>query len=280
MKIRRISLWLLAILLLVSLAVPAFAESGDSQAKLGYVNDTAGLLTADQKNALLNRAAELSKQYQISVYIIAVEDYTKYSSASNIEDACVDIYDDYNLGWGKNRDAVIFMISTNTQGNREYRLDFDGNWANYAFPEEAQIQMEDRVLPYLKETEYYNAFNEYLNVCQECLEAAAEGNPIGGEGESRGRSFSLLFFLPGLFAAGVYAIILIAPMRTANVKTQADDYIVPGSMRLTRQSDHFLRRTVSRTPRQKDTDHHSGHSSGGGGRSYSSGSHSGRSGHF
>lgn len=276
MKKRHISVWLLAFLLLLSLAVPAFAESGDAQAKLGYVNDTAGLLTADQKNALLNRATELSKQYEISIYIIAVQDYTKYSNASDIEGACVDIYNNYNLGWGQDRDAAIFLLSMN---DRSYRFDFDGGWTNYAFQEGSQDRMEERVLPYLGQNEYYNGFNEYLNVCQECLEAAAAGDPIGGEGESQGKSFSLLFFLPGLFAAGVYAVILIAPMHTANVKTQADDYIVPGSMRLTRQSDHFLRRTVSRTPRQKDTDHHSG-SSGGGGRSYSSGSHSGRSGHF
>ncbi len=275
MKRRCVSVWLLAFLLLLSLAVPAFAESGDSQAKLGYVNDTAGLLTADQKNALLNRATELSKQYEISIYIIAVQDYTKYSKASKISDAYIDIFVDYDLGWGEDRNAAAFMLSMDT---REYNLDFNGDWAQYAFTEEARDRMEERVLPYLSENEYYNGFNEYLNVCQEALEAAAAGTPIGGEGESQGKSFSLLFFLPGLFAAGVYAVILIAPMRTANVKTQADDYIVPGSMRLTRQSDHFLRRTVSRTPRQKDTDHHSGSS--GGSRSYSSGSHSGRSGHF
>lgn len=274
MKMRRISIWLLAMLLLLALSVPVFAESGDSQAKLGYVNDTAGLLTADQKNALLNRATELSNQYEISIYIIAVPDYTKYSSASKISDAYIDIFVDYDLGWGEDRDAAAFMLSMNT---REYNLDFNGTRAQYAFTEEARDLMESRVLPYLGDNEYYNGFNEYLNVCQECLEAAAEGSPIGSETESGG-GFSLLFFLPGLFAAGVYAIILIAPMHTAKVKTQADDYIVPGSMRLTRQSDHFLRRTVTRTPRQKDTDH-SNHS-GGGGRSYSSGSHSGRSGHF
>ena len=139
------------------------------------------------------------------------------------------------------------------------------------------------MLPYLRDNDYYGGFNEYLNVCQEFLEAATEGSPIG-EGETSrndaGGGFSILFFLPGLFLAGVTAVVLIVPMHSAGVKTQADDYIVPGSMRLTRQSDHFLRRTVSRTPRQKESDHHS---SGGGGsvsHSYSSGSHSGRSGKF
>lgn len=279
MKIRRISVWLLAVILLLSLAVPALAAEDDSQAKLGYVNDTAGLLTADQKNALLNRATELSQEYHISIYIIAVQDYTKYSNASEISDACIDIFDNYDLGWGENRDAATFLISMDT---REFNFDFNGDWAHYAFTEGGRDRMEDRVLPYLRDNDYYGGFNEYLNVCQDFLQAATEGTPIG-EGEiSRNDAqggFSILFFLPGLFVAGVYAVILIVPMHTANIKTQADDYIVPGSMRLTRQSDHFLRRTVSRTPRQKETDH-SGPSGGSVSHSYSSGSHSGRSGKF
>ena len=77
----------------------------------------------------------------------------------------------------------------------------------------------------------------------------------------------------------VTAVILIAPMHSAGVKGQADDYVVPGSMRLTRQSDHFLRRTVARRPRQTE----SRPSGGGGGSmttSHSTGSHSGRTGKF
>lgn len=87
----------------------------------------------------------------------------------------------------------------------------------------------------------------------------------------------VFFCLPGLFFAVVTAIILVAPMRTAKVKDQADDYVVPGSMHLTRQSDQFLRRTVTRTPRQKEQTSHSGGSVS---TSHVSGSHSGRTGKF
>ncbi len=279
MKMRRFSLLLLALMLLVSLTVPAMAAEGDSQAKLGHVSDTAGLLTADQKSALLSRANELSEEYSISIYIIAVQDYKKYSNQDNIEDACIDIFERYDLGWGENRDAATFLVSME---ERDFNFDFNGDWAKFAFTQGGRDRLEDRVLPYLRENDYYGGFNEYLNVCQEFLEAASEGTPIGEGETSRNDAkggFSILFFLPGLFLAGVTAVVLVAPMHSAGIKTQADDYIVPGSMRLTRQSDHFLRRTVSRTPRQKESDH----SSGGGGsvsHSYSSGSHSGRSGKF
>lgn len=273
MKTRRFSLVLLALVLLVAMALPAMAaEEGDSQAKLGHVSDTASLLTADQKSALLSRANELSEEYSISIYIIAVEDYGKYSDKSSVEEACADIFDKYDLGWGEDRDGVVFLVS---RADRDYYFLFNGSWGNYAFTESGQTQLKDQVFPYLKDSDYYGAFNEYLNVCQEYLAAALEGSPVGGNESSSKAGFSILFFLPGLFAAGVTAVVLVAPMHSAGIKTQADDYIVPGSMRLTRQSDHFLRRTVSRTPRQKEQDH-----SGSSGHSGESVTRSGRGGKF
>lgn len=261
MKVKRFSLLLLAFVLLVSLAVPAVAAEGDSQAKLGHVSDTEHLLTDDQKSALLSRANELSEEYSISIYIIAVQDYRKYSDKSSAGEACADIFDKYDLGWGEDRDGAVFLLS---MADRDYYFLFNGNWSNYAFTESGQAQLEDQVFPYLKDGDYYGAFNEYLNVCQEYLAAASEETPVGGSESGPKAGFSVLFFLPGLFLAGVTAVVLVAPMHSAGIKTQADDYIVPGSMRLTRQSDHFLRRTVSRMPRQKEQDHSgsSGHSGG------------------
>ena len=140
-----------------------------------------------------------------------------------------------------------------------------------------------KLAPHSKQdNDYYGAFNEYLNACQEYLEAAETGTPIAQGQPSRNdaqksKGFSILFFLPGLFSAGVAVVCLVAPMRSAGVRSQADDYTVPGSMRLTRQSDHLLRRTVTRQPRPT-------RSSGSGGgsvtTSHSTGSHSGRTGKF
>ena len=163
MKMKRFSLLLLAFMLLVSLAVPAMATEGDSQAKLGHVSDTAGLLTADQKSALLSRANELSEEYSISIYIIAVQDYRKYSDKTTAGEACADIFDKYDLGWGEERDGAVFLLS---MAERDYYFLFNGSWGNYAFSESGQAQLEDQIFPYLKDGDYYGAFNEYLHVCQ------------------------------------------------------------------------------------------------------------------
>lgn len=269
---RRLVWAIFALLVVLSLVVPAFGE-----AKLDNVVDVAGLLTQDQKTALLGRAQELSDEYDLGIYIIAVQDYTRYSDQKEIHDGFIDIFAQNDLGRGEDRAAVSFFISMDT---REFVFDFNSDRADYAFTEAGRDRLEDRVLPYLREGDWYGGFNEYLNVCQEYLQAAEAGHPVGDGEASRNEEsggFSILFFFPGIFAAAVTAVVLVSPMRSAREKRQADDYAVPGSMRLTRQSDHFVRRTVTRTPRPKQT---STPSSGGDTKTYSSGSHSGRSGKF
>lgn len=282
MQFKRIFGLALAAMLFFLLPVTAFAAQDDSSAQLAYVTDTANLLTDDQQMALETRAEELSREYEFSIYIIAVTNYRNYSHETDFWDANVDIYKTYDLGWGSDKAGASLMVSTD---ERDFCLHFNSDRADYVFSEAGRDAIEDRIISYLRENDYYGAFNEYLNACQEYLEAAANGTPVAAGQGSRNdaqqkRGFSLLFFLPGIFLAGVTAVVLAAPMRSAGVKSQADDYTVPGSMRLTRQSDHFLRRTVSRRPRQTENRPPQG----GGGSSFttshSSGSHSGRTGKY
>lgn len=281
MQFKRIFGLALAAMLFFLLPVTAFATQDDSSAQLAYVTDTANLLTDDQQMALETRAEELSREYEFSIYIIAVTNYRNYSHETDFWDANVDIYKTYDLGWGSDKAGASLMVSTD---ERDFCLHFNSDRADYVFSEAGRDAIEDRVITYLHDNDYYGAFNEYLNACQEYLEAAENGTPIAQGQPSRNdaqksKGFSVLFFLPGLFAAGVAAVCLVAPMRSAGVKSQADDYTVPGSMRLTRQSDHFLRRTVSRQPKPTEN-----RSSGSGGSSvttsHSTGSHSGRTGKF
>lgn len=282
MQFKRIFGLALAAMLFFLLPVTAFATQDDSSAQLAYVTDTANLLTDDQQMALETRAEELSREYEFSIYIIAVTNYRSYSHETDFWDANVEIYKTYDLGWGSDKAGASLMVSTD---ERDFCLHFNSDRADYVFSEAGRDAIEDRIISYLRENDYYGAFNEYLNACQEYLEAAANGTPVAAGQRSRNdaqqkRGFSLLFFLPGIFLAGVTAVVLVAPMRSAGVKSQADDYTVPGSMRLTRQSDHFLRRTVSRRPRQTENRPPQG---GGGGSfttSHSSGSHSGRTGKY
>lgn len=276
MKFRRFTLCLFALIVVCIVAMPALAEP-----QIANVTEVAGLLTDEQRETLENKAEAISQEYDMGIYIIALQDYTQYCYADNVEDAIIELFDDYDLGLGTDRAAASFFITMDT---REFVFDFNSDRADYAFTEKGRDLMEDRVLPYLREDDWYGAFDEFLDVCREDLAAAQAGNPIGYGEASRndidpvvdGIVTVLFFLLPGLLFMGIAAVVLIVPMYSAGKKHHADEYMVPGSMRLTRKSDVFLRHSVSRRPKPKPESS----SSGGSSHSYSSGSHSGRSGRF
>lgn len=291
MKKRMICL-LLAALLLACVVPSVFAE----QAQLNYVTDEAELFSETERETLESRAAEISEQYSFGVYIVTLPDYQDYTYASSIARFAVSFYDDYDLGYGDDRDGVMLMLSME---ERDYDLDFHGSQANAAFTESGRDAMEERFLRYFRRNDYYGGFSEYLDTCEEYLSAAESGSAVslsyggyngyggyGGyyddDGMSDAEGRGLLALICGAIAAAVVGFCTYAPMRSAKEQRDADQYVVHGGLNLRRRSDMFLRRTVSRRPRQTESrgGGRGGHGGHGGGHSYSSGGHSGRSGKF
>lgn len=271
MKNRRFLGILLALLLASCLTVTAFA----SDAQLSHVTDQAGLFTDEQCQALEQRARAISEKYDFGVYIVTLEDFRDYTNSSNIEKFAVRFYDDYGLGYGEDRAGTMLMLS---MAERDYDLDFNSKRANYIFTEAGRDWMENRFLVRFKGNDFYGGFTEYLNTCEEYLQAAQDGEPIGqGQPSSadEGKLSPAIALIPGAIAALLAGIITCAPMRSARMKRDADQYVVRGSLNLRRRSDMFLHRSVSRRPRENQSSGNSG-----GSHHYSSGSHSGRSGKF
>lgn len=283
MKTRRFAICLLVMLLVLSLSATAYAAQGDSGAKLAYVTDTTGMLSAQETTALENRAAEISARYGFSVYIIVVDDYRSYTRGSDVFDAAVDIYDQYNLGWGPEKEGVSLVLS---MSGRDCCLHFNSDRANYVFTEPGRDWMESRFLSYFRNNDFYGGFEEYLSCCEEYLQAAAEGEPIGSNveeyteyaTEESGGGLGIFSAIPGAIAALFTGAAVKAPMRSAVRQTNANQYVAPGSLKLTHRSDQFLHRTVSRQVRQQNTNRSSG--GGSGSVHHSSGTHSGRSSKF
>ena len=279
-KFRKASLMLLAVLLVFACSVTALAAGESAPARLGYVTDAASLLTSGQKAELESRAGEISRRFGLGVYVIVVDDYRDYSGYREIYDCCIDIYDSCQLGWGEDRAGTILMLSMD---ERDYALDFHGSRADYAFTESGRDAMEERFLKYFRNNDFYGGFSEYLDCCEEYLLAAENGTPVE-KAASKSQGIGIFALIPGLIAALITGVCMAAPMRTAGEKREADQYAVPGSLQLRRQSDMFLHRTVTRRPRQTNsggsgsTHHSSGSHSGS--THHSSGSHSGRSGKF
>lgn len=272
---RRIAIAGLVLLLTCMVFPMCFA-----QGTFPFITDKAGLLTAEEVRALEDRASEISTRYEMGVYIIALDDFQKYSNYRSISNAAMDIYDSYGLGLGEDKAGVTLMLS---MAERDYNLDFYGSRADYAFTEAGRDRMEERIVSFLRYGDYYGAFSAWLDLCDSYLLAAKDGNPVGqGEPSSAdwqedSEGMGFLAVIPGIVAAALTGAVLVAPMRTAGQKANANDYVVDGSLELTRRSDMFLRRSVTRRPRQNNSNSRPG---GGGGVHYSGGGHSGRSGKF
>ena len=108
--------------MLLSRALPlcAHAASGGS---LGYVTDSAGLLTDEQRAELEDMAAGISEKYRCGVYIVTTQDYTEFGRGS-IESCAEEIYDRYLIGFGETGDGILFLVS---MAERDFDLDAHGS---------------------------------------------------------------------------------------------------------------------------------------------------------
>ncbi len=284
---------LIVLLLLASFPAAALAEeTGDD---FPYVLDNAGLLSDGQRSTLESLAAELSEAHGCSLYIVTVEDHTQYNP--DVYEAAKGIFEYYDLGYGDGRDGVLLLLSMK---ERDYAVVGHGPLGETICGYESSWIIEDEFLDNFRQNDWYGGFTDYLNACgkqltkQENGEDITEGADIitGSDGQeyhsynAPGEKQSMPIGLKLIIGIGVPCLIALivcstfkAQMKTARLRTTAEDYVVPGSAVLRTKQDHFLNRTESRVRIQSDSG--SGSRGGGGGSSFhSGGGFSGRSGKF
>ena len=274
---RRLACILLAALLLLGLCCTAFAEAPATEAQLWNITDTVGLLTSDEDQSLEERAEEISAQYGVGVYLLILEDYSEYYD--DPYETAYQFYHGYTLGEGEDRDGVILMLS---MSNRKYATFFYGPKAEYAFDAYGQELMEEEFLDDFRDDDWYDGFEDYLEVCDEYLARAEAGDPVRGDYSSAGGSNGSGIGTTILVCLGISAVIamivcliLRGKMKSVRKGTHADAYVT-GSLNLTASRDQYTHTTETRTK----IEHESSDSGGGGSSACSGGGGSGRSGSF
>lgn len=254
---RKLTVSFLILVLILSLSVSV------SAAEIGTVNDFADILT-DQEEALLTAyAEEVAEDYGCGVYLLLVDDYTQY--AWDVFEAAYTVYHNNALGVGPGRDGVLLLLSMN---ERDFAFFVYGERAEYALDDYGQLQLEEAMLDDLAENRWYDGLEDFVGYCGYALEQAENGEPVR---ESLVPYYLCAWILAAVVGA-VVCLILYSQMKTANVKTQAHDYISEGGLNLTRTGDIFTHNTVRRRKIESGSSGSSGSRSGGGG--------SGRSGKF
>lgn len=264
--------------LLLCLLLPLYASATGIAAE-ELVTDEAGILSAEEIERLERVAAQVSEQYGCGVYIVTVEDFQSYGS--NVEAASEAVYRQRGMGYGAEKSGILLLLS---MADRDYDLAIYGRTAITAFTDYGQEELADSFLPYFRRDDWAGGFEKFVNNAAYLLQRAAEGDPVDilvyGDTERApmGTGMKLLLSIaPACLISGGVCLGMRGKMKTAKTKTTAEDYVVPGSLQLSVNTDRFLRttRTVVKDPPPESRG--GGHS---GGTSVNSGGFSHHSGKF
>ena len=245
---------LLASLLLVCVLLAGLTLTAHAEARLDYVNDYAGILTADERDALNARAAQVSEAYGFPVYIVVVYDHTEYVNG-NIEYFSEEVFHSYELGAGETEEGIILALSMK---ERDYDLYAHGDFGNIAFTDYGKEQLAASFLDNFRANDWAGGFADYIDNCGVLLQRAKDGDPVDiwipdptpepqprePEGLTPFKALLSLLF-PGL-VSGAAVSGMAKQMKTANRQTRAENYIARGGVQLRVRQDQFYNRIVNR----------------------------------
>ncbi len=259
---RTLALFCLALLL----SLPMTARA----AELDYVTDDAGILTDSERTSLEARAAEISREYGCGLYLVTVDNFWSYGGTPF--DAACNIYRDYDLGVGEDRDGFILMLSMR---ERDYALAVYGPFASEALNDFAQERLEKVFLDDFGDDRWYDGFADCLDRCEKYLDMASRGRPLNPKTDPA--SIALRVGIAVALSCLVALIVCLywkGQMKSVRKGSDARAYMVADSNRLRVREDRFTHATQVRRRIEQHT------SSGGGRSSHSGGGFSGRSGKF
>ena len=269
---------LLASLLLVCMLLAGLTLTAHAEARLDYVNDYAGILTADERDALNTRAAQVSEAYGFPVYIVTVYDHTEYVNG-NIEYFSEEVFHSYELGAGETEEGIILALSMK---ERDYDLYAHGDFGNIAFTDYGKEQLADSFLDNFRRNDWAGGFRDFIETSGSMLQKAKDGNPVDiwiPDPVETGPSFdgfkaAVSLAIGALFGGGAVGG-MKRSMKTAVKQTRAEED-VRGGVNLRTEHDTFVNRNVTRTRIRQESSSSGSRPSGGhfGGTSIS-GSHGG-----
>ena len=232
---------LLLTLLLTALLCSLLA--GQALAAQPYVTDEVGYLSASEQAELESLAQEISAKYQCGVYIVLIEDYTRWTR--DIEDCSQILYKEWDLGWGSEKSGLLLLMSM-TQ--REYDMAAFG-YGNTAFTDYGKEVLSGFFLDDFRQDDWYRGYLDYLYQASDMLASARNGSPVDvpHRDDSGTNLLNRLLFtlMPGCMVGFFVSAAAKAKMKNAVERSSAEEYVVPGSVSLYVQDDIFLHRSRS-----------------------------------
>ena len=244
---KKLIIMLLALLITLSFAVPAFAEA------MPRLVDQADLLTDAQEASLLSKLDSISNRQGMDVVVVTADTLDGKSPMAYADD-----FYDYN---GYAEDGILLLVSME-----------DSDWwistAGYgitAFTDAGIEYLGNRFVPSLSDGDYAGAFEIFADHCDEFITQAKTGDPYDTHNLPK-EPFDFLLnlavsFVIGLVIAAVATAVMKGKLKSVRAQAGASGYVKTGSMNVTHRQDLFLYRDVNRTAKPKDSSGSSTHTS-------------------
>ncbi len=251
---------------------------------LDPVTDIKGVLSADQKKEITERAKKLSEEYDVGIYLALLDSRDKYTWSSNIETLGEEICAGYSLGIGytekKSRnesesvnpnwkDTILLTVAFDC---RKYDIYAAGEYGKWAFSDYAKEHITDSFTDDFGDNNWVSGIYQYMDAVEDVLKVSSKGKQYSFRNSGMGFLIGILvpLILALLFGFGIAAVMRSSMQNTSRARNAAE-YVAGDQVNFTRRQDRYIRTIVSRvySPREKK----SGGGGGGGGFSSSGGSH-------
>ena len=211
------------LVMLLALAVPVFA-AGD------LLVDEADILTGAEEEKLQQQLEQLQEEYDMDAVIVIVEG----TDGQDIGSYADDYYD--NNGYAKNGVLLLYDVQSN------YIWITGTNEGADIFTEDVISSVLDEVAPLISEENYVAAFEAYIDNCDYYMD----------------NSVNVIFVLIGCLVIGLVAALIVTgifrgQLKSVHRKSEAREYVVPGSLVVTRSNELFLYSNVRRVKRQQSS---------------------------
>lgn len=247
-----------------------------------YVFDEADLLSDAEEANLTALAADITAEYPIDVYVVAVNDFRDLG-VSNAYDAAKTYYESHSLGYGAGRDGMLLLLSMD---DRDYALVAKGDYATTNLTDYGRQKLSEEFLDDFRRDDWYGGFEDYYKVTKDYLYEAKTNRPVDIYPKdppdpkmvrSLGAAISLLL---GYLAATFTCAGMKSKLRSVKAASSANRYLNAGSVNFSDRSEVFTHTTQVRTPIPRQSRDDGGSSFGGGGSHIDSDGFAGHSGKF
>ena len=239
-----------------------------------YVLDHYGLLSSSESAQLEARATEISDSCELGVYLVIVDNIGNDS----VRQYAKNYYMGNNLGYKDGTSGIMFLIAVES---RDY-VTITYNKGVEVFTDYRIEALEDDVVSELKNNNWVDACEAYYASAGKTIEFYNEnGEPLDYNNDPSALLEDLLIMIligvvAGCIIAGITCGIWYSQMKTAKLKTEANDFFDDSSFRLTGKRDRFLH--TARSVVLVETEKNDHDSFGGGGSFVDAGGFGGSSG--